>query len=97
VVDALEEGVEAFDGAATSKRAVAEQVSVVGGSNPNTPTAAAPTTTTTTTAAAAAAAAAVIQVFVITFVITALDRDWFGLRRRLVGYRLGWGVGKGGN
>jgi hypothetical protein len=88
VVDALQEGVEAFDGAAASKCAVAEQVSVVGGSNPITAAAAAATATTTTTAAAAAA---VFQVVVIAFVITVVDNDWFWLRRRLAGYRLGWG------
>jgi hypothetical protein len=90
VVDALEEGVEAFDGTAASKRAVAEQVGVVGGSNPNTSAVAAPTTTT-------AAAADAIQAVAIAFVVTVVDIDWFWLRRRLAGYRLGWGVGKGGN
>jgi hypothetical protein len=74
-VDALEKGVEALDGAAASKCAVAEQVSVVGGINPNTSA-----TATATTAAP-----------------TVVDIDWFWLRRRLAGYRLGWGVGKGGN
>jgi hypothetical protein len=41
VIDALEEGVDAFDGAAASKRTVAEQVGDVGGSNPSTTTTAA--------------------------------------------------------
>jgi hypothetical protein len=87
VVDALEEGVEALDGAAASKRAVAEPVSAVGGSSPNTSasaTAAAATPITTTTATAAA-----IQVVV--------DSDWLWLRRRLAGFGLGRGVGQGGN
>jgi hypothetical protein len=38
------------------------------------------------------AAAATIQVVVIAFVITVVGSDWFWLRRRLTGYRLGWGI-----
>ena len=85
VVDALEEGVEALDGTAASKRTVAAQV-IVGGA----------IATTTTAAAIGFVMALVMADVVAAFVIAAVDDDGFWLRRRLAGHGRRWGFGKGG-